>query len=241
MECVLIVEDDVELNVITKTYLEHEGFQTASAYSCAEAEEELKKQHIDIILLDVMLPDENGNCLCERLRRQSVCPIIFVSCIDDKTTMLDALRVGGDDYMVKPVDYDQLVGKIHALLRRVGEYQNRAQVKKETRAFKQFYLDTSRRRAVRTVYGEEEEVDLSPIEFSLLRYMSEHPDTLLLYTDLYSSIWDSDSLGDVRTVMVHISKLRKKIDPGQSGIITTVRGAGYIFSDVDAAEVPVCR
>ncbi len=76
------------------------------------------------------------------------------------------------------------------------------------------------------------EADLSSIEFNLLLYMAEHPDTLLLYDDLYSQVWSNDSLGDVRTVMVHISNLRKKIDPEKIGIIETVRGAGYIFSDI---------
>ncbi|MEG0876850.1 MAG: winged helix-turn-helix domain-containing protein, partial [Oscillospiraceae bacterium] len=77
-----------------------------------------------------------------------------------------------------------------------------------------------------------EEIDLSSIEYELLDYMSRHPGILLLYQQIYEAVWNSDSLGDVRTLMVHISNLRKKIDPDKSGIIETVRGAGYIFTDV---------
>ncbi|MCI9482331.1 MAG: winged helix-turn-helix transcriptional regulator, partial [Oscillibacter sp.] len=84
----------------------------------------------------------------------------------------------------------------------------------------------------RRILRDGQEVDLSSIEFALLQYMTSHPDTLLLYQDLYQNVWATDSLGDFRTVMVHISNLRKKIDPNRRGIIETVRGAGYIFSDV---------
>lgn len=231
MSLILIVEDDVELNAITKAYLTHAGFDTISAFSCKDAETVLESTNVDLILLDMMLPDRWGTALCELVREKSVCPIIFVSCIDDKQTMLDALDVGGDDYMVKPVDYEKLIAKIRAILRRVQEYADKLKSRSNMRVFRQFTIDTERHRVVRTIGGVED-TELSPIEYQLLGYMVENQDNLLLYADLYSNVWGNDAAGDVRTVMVHISNLRKKIDPEQTGMITTVRGAGYFFSDV---------
>ncbi|MFI3313271.1 MAG: response regulator transcription factor [Eubacteriales bacterium] len=231
MARILIVEDDVELNAITKAYLVHAGFDTVSAFSCHDAETILETSEVDLILLDMMLPDQWGTALCQRIREKSVCPIIFVSCIDDKQTMLDAFEVGGDDYMVKPVDYDQMIAKINVILRRISYYAERSREQAVVRVYRQFTVDTERRRVTRTV-GESQNVELSPIEYQLLAYMVENQDNLLLYADLYSNVWGNDAVGDVRTVMVHISNLRKKIDPQQTGMITTVRGAGYFFSDV---------
>lgn len=231
MSRILIVEDDVELNAIAKAYLTHAGFETSSAFSCKDAESVLESTEVDLILLDMMLPDRWGTALCQRIREKSTCPIIFASCIDDKQTMLDALAVGGDDYVVKPVDYDRLIAKIKAMLRRVQEYAERMRSNTSIRVYRQFTVDLERRRVMRTV-GTSVEVELSPIEYQLLCYMVENQDNLLLYADLYANVWGNDSAGDVRTVMVHISNLRKKIDPHQTGMITTVRGAGYFFSDV---------
>ncbi len=231
MSKILIVEDDVELNAITKAYLKHAGFETVRAFSSKDAENVLETTKVDLILLDMMLPDQWGTALCERIRKKSVCPIIFVSCIDDKQTLLDALEVGGDDYLIKPVDYDQMIAKINAILRRIGYYAEKEREKAPIQHYRQFIIDCDRRRVLRTV-GEHMDVELSPIEYQLLEYMVENQDNLLLYADLYANVWGKDSAGDVRTVMVHISNLRKKIDPEQTGMITTVRGAGYFFSDV---------
>ena len=125
--------------------------------------------------------------------------------------------------MVKPVRYPELLARADAVIRRSGKVPD-----EPLRTFKSFTMDTLHRRILR----DGAEVDLSSIEYALLEYMTEHPDTLLLYQDLYQKIWSSDSLGDFRTVMVHISNLRKKLDPDHLGIISTVRGAGYIFSDI---------
>ena len=132
--------------------------------------------------------------------------------------------------MVKPIDYDVLNVRIDAIMRRMQKPEPEVQEIKEdgVRRFRSFRVDTRYRRVIRG----EEEVDLSSIEYSLLAYMMDHPDVLLLYQDLYKQVWGNDSLGDTRTVMVHISNLRKKLDPDRKGIIGTVRGAGYIFSDV---------
>lgn len=127
--------------------------------------------------------------------------------------------------MVKPVRYPELLARADAVIRRT---QTQPKAENPLREFRSFTMDTLHHRILRN----NEEVDLSSIEYALLSHMVDHPDTLLLYQDLYEQVWASDSLGDTRTVMVHISNLRKKLDPDHRGIISTVRGAGYIFSDL---------
>lgn len=221
---ILLVEDDPDLSLITSVHLTNAGHRVTAAYTCAEAENLLIYHDFDIILLDIMLPDRSGDELCRTIRKQCDCPIIFMSCLDDGETIVQALHSGGDDYMVKPVRFPELLARIEAVIRRTASKPQNTSFHK----FQSFTIDTLHHLVLRG----EEEIGLSSIEYSLLQYMTNHPNTLLLYQDLYKNIWDSDSLGDVRTVMVHISNLRKKIDPDHKGVIQTVRGAGYIFSDV---------
>ena len=227
---ILLVEDDRDLSAITNTNLTLAGHRVDNAFTCSQAEELLAQNEYDIVLLDIMLPDRSGNELCDTIRQECDCPIIFMSCLGDSDTIVGALRSGGDDYMVKPVRYPELLARVDSVIRRTG---GRKQAKEQQedpsiQRMKSFSLDKHYRRIIRD--GEAE--DLSATEFSLLCYMIDHPNTLLLYQDLYQNVWDADSFGDVRTVMVHISNLRKKLDPDRRGIIETVRGAGYIFADV---------
>ena len=226
MYVALIVEDDADLAEITAAHLIHSGYQVDMAYTCAQAEEMLSKREYDLILLDEVLPDRSGDELCRTIRTKCACPIIFMSCLDDSDTIISALRSGGDDYMVKPVNYAELLARADAVIRRSSG--RKRELSGHMRTFRQFTIDTARHRVLRG----EREIELSSIEYALLLFMTEHPDTLLLYHDIYRHVCDSDSLGDVCTVMVHISNLRKKLDPDKTGIISTVRNAGYIFSDV---------
>jgi len=219
----LIVEDDEDLAAIAQVHMAHGGYETDVASTCRHAIELLEQREYDLILLDEILPDDRGDSLCRTIRTHSACPIIFMSCLDDSNTIISALRAGGDDYMVKPVDYAELLARADAIIRRTGGRRQ-----SRLRTFRQFSVDTLHRKVLR----DGRMVDLSSIEYAILLYMTEHPDTLLLYNEIYQNVWASDSLGDVRTVMVHISNLRKKIDPNRTGIIETVRGAGYIFSDM---------
>ena len=227
---ILLVEDDRDLSAITHTNLDHAGHWVDDAFTCSQAEKLLAQNEYDIVLLDIMLPDRSGRELCESIRRECDCPIIFMSCLGDSDTIVSALQSGGDDYMVKPVRYPELLERVDSVIRRTGGRKQTEERREDpsVQCMKSFSLDKHHHRIIR---GDEAE-DLSATEFSLLCYMLDHPNTLLLYHDLYQNVWETDSLGDFRTVMVHISNLRKKIDPDRRGIIETVRGAGYIFTDV---------
>ena len=228
MSRILQVEDDQDFSTITHMNLVHAGHQVDDAFTCAQAEALLAKNRYDLILLDMMLPDRAGDELCRTIRRDCDFPIIFMSCLEDSDTIVNALRSGGDDYMVKPVRYPELLARVEAVTRRAGKQEPKAEPTERVRQYRSFAVDTT----YRCILRGEQRVELSAIEYGLLAYMLDHPDTLLLYQDLYQNVWETDSLGDFRTVMVHIPNLRKKLDPDRSGIIKTVQGAGYIFSDV---------
>ncbi|MGI5979274.1 MAG: response regulator transcription factor [Oscillospiraceae bacterium] len=220
----LVVEDDKDLSTITQMNLAHAGYVVDAAFTCAQALKQFEENSYDLVLLDMVLPDMRGDEFCRTIRSNCICPIIFVSCLDDSGAIVGALKSGADDYMVKPIRYDELLARAEAIIRRTqGRKANSS-----TLRFRQFTVDTVHH----TVTRGGERVELSSIEYAILLFLVQHPGELLLYHQIYEHVWASDSLGDIRTVMVHISNLRKKIDPDHSGIIETVRGAGYIFTDV---------
>lgn len=231
---ILIVEDDEDLSFITKAHLDELGYCTETACSCREARECIQKEKYDLILLDLMLPDATGIDLCSEIRKSVYCPIIFMSCIGESDTVISALKEGGDDYVVKPMNYMELAARIEANIRRKKLYENRNQNRQEKNIYcGTFYVSTH----THNLHTEEEEISLSPIEYKLIMLFLERKDELLLYEELYRCIWGSDDLGDVRTVMVHVSNLRKKLEKIKQDYIQTVRGAGYIFvSNREAKE-----
>lgn len=233
MAQILIVEDDTELSEGMRSFLESAGYDVECVGKGGDALLYMGDGPADLILVDLLLPDMGGMELCGKIRDVSDCPVIYVSRIADSEAIVMALESGGDDYLVKPIDYDQLLARIHAKLRRIGgALKKEIPVLPAVIQFKQFTLDINRHKVMHYFRGGVREILLSPTEYSLLVYMSENPGRLLMYSELYENVWDCASLGDVRTVMVHVSNLRKKIDLRQAGIITSVRGAGYIFSDV---------
>ena len=229
MEQILLVEDDSSLSFITKRLLESRGYEVTAALSLADARETLRKKRFDLILLDMMLPDGEGTQLCEEIRETSVCPIIFVSCLSDNMTKISALQKGGDDYVTKPVNYEELITRVQVNIRRAKQYNLK------TEADELSYPGLLVKKQVREVWlldeggGQETLADLSPIEYALLLCLMDHEGELVLYQNLYQQVWQVEDLGDVRTVMVHVCNLRKKLGNAGKELIHTVRSAGYIF------------
>lgn len=231
MHRILIVEDDLDLSDITALHLTTAGYETAQVHSIAEARLLLEEETYSLVLLDILLSDGDGYSLSQEIRDRCRCPIIFMSCLDDSFSIISAFRHGGDDYMVKPARYEELLSRVASHLENARRFENReTPVFRETKIkLKRFTIDLERRRVL---LDGNAETELSAIEFSLLQYMVDNKGKLLLYEELFRNVWGADCAGDVRTVLVHISNLRKKIDPEHVGIIETVRGAGYILSDV---------
>jgi DNA-binding response OmpR family regulator len=229
----LIAEDDADLAEITRLRLSRAGFLTETAHNLSQMPGLLENHTFDIILMNSVMPEREGEPsseeMCRSIRGRCRCPIIFLCGAEDNGTIQNMISAGADDYMVKPVRYDELILRIKARIQQVRLYPDRATPNWSGSLIrlKRLIIDLRQRR----VTAGDEEISLSPIEFSLLTYMAQRQGSLLLYEDLYRHVWDADCLGDTRTIMVHISNLRKKVDPDHAGLIETVRGAGYIFSD----------
>ena len=221
---VLLLADDVESSLIAAHHLQQNQCLVDQAYSYDRAVELLKAHSYDLILLDEFLFDQNAGEFCADIRSYCTCPIIFVSCCSDSKSVVTALENGGDDYMVKPINYKELLARAEAIDRRLRDGEK---IPDNLREFCSFSMDTVHRYVLRN----NKIIELAPIEYSLLVYLADHPDRLLLYQELYEQVWGCDWLGDKETVMVHISNLRKKINPEHKGLISTVRGEGYVFSD----------
>ena len=231
MEYILLVEDDKQLSFITKRILVSKGYGVVTAFSIRQAKSELKKREFDLILLDMMLPDGEGSQMCEEIREYSVCPIIFVSCLSDQDTKLSALRMGGDDYVTKPVNYEELLVRIEVNIRRAKQYSEKKIISDELH-FPGLCVKRKMREAWTTDNKGKllEKLELSPLEYALLICLIDNQGELVLYQDLFKQVWQTEDASDVRTVMVHVSNLRKKM--GECGkLIHTVRSAGYIFKE----------
>ena len=232
MDKILLVEDDFSLSKITKRIIEKNGYEVTQAYSVEEATACMKEKRFDLILLDLMLPDGAGTDLCRKIREHSFCPIIFVSCISDSETKIDALQLGGDDYITKPVNYDELIARIQINIRRAKMY-NLGRSDAEIEQFPGLYVNKKSRAVWLTDEAEKPvtKVDLSPTEYKILCVFMEKHGELILYHELFRELWSEEDLGDVRTVMVHVSNLKKKLGSVGEKMFRTVRGAGYIFGN----------
>ncbi len=225
MAKILVVEDDKDLAMLTARQLEGQGYQVFCAEDGKSTLQILKDESVDLILLDVMLPDCDGHELCQRICSIYEYPIIFMSCLGDSTTIVQAFRGGGCDYLVKPVNITELVERIEENLKKSRG--------KQMLEFRQFILDKKNYQVYRrTEEGEcAEKLDLSPTEYKLLMEFVGNPGEIRLYKELYRAIWEHGEIEDIRTLMVHVSNLRKKIDYQHRETIRAVRGVGYIFFD----------
>lgn len=223
---ILLVEDDIDICEIIKMYMSRTNNSLHIAHSPNEALKLVNENSYDLILLDIMLPDITGIDLCSRLRKDLLCPIIFMSCIDDDETIVKALEKGGDDYIVKPFNCSVLLARIEANMRRVQmEARNPSTNNKIT--LDDFTINGSDY----TVIKKDKKINLTPIEFKIITYMSANPNRVITLEELHQKIWNEPSLDDVRTVKVHVSNLRKKIEdnPSNPKHIKTVRRIGYLF------------
>lgn len=219
---IMIVDDDPHICEIVEVYCEKEGFTTAYSHQGAEAIQLLKSFEPDLIVLDVLLANENGIDWCKQARQFTDAPIVFLSSQDEDEIKISALTYGGDDYVTKPFSPGVLMAKIKAHLRRVSSGR-----KEQLLELPGLTLDYY----TQSVNMGDTSVFLSKKEFSLLSYMAQNVNRVIGVDTLFQIIWGMESLEDTRTVAVHISNLRKKIevDPAHPELIVTVRGSGYML------------
>ncbi|WP_184397084.1 response regulator [Rhizobium sp. BK650] len=223
---VLIVEDEPAIAQILEGYLSRDGFRTVRA-----GDGEIALQHHahlkpDIVLLDVRLPKLDGFDVLARLRQAGSTPVIMVTAIADDIDRLAGLRLGADDYVVKPFNPQEVVARVKAVLRRTRGEQDRA-----VKRFGAIEVDFTSYAAFVTSGERRTQLSLTLSEFRILAYMIRHPTQAFARADILDAcLPESDAL--VRTVDTHISNLRRKLEElGQTGFLPAVRGIGYRFSD----------
>lgn len=220
MEKILIADDEELMRQLVADFLKPEGYEILEAADGKEALEIYKKEHPDLILLDVMMPGYDGWTVCREIRRESTVPIMMLTAKGEEIDQLFAYDLGADEYITKPFSPKILVAKIKALLRR-------AQNEKENNEPE---AGVAIDRDARQVIIDGKKVDLSPTEYKLLNYLMSNTGKALSRRQILNQVWNYDYYGDLRTVDTHINRLRIKL--GDKGhYIHTVRGYGYRYDD----------
>lgn len=224
---VLVVDDEKLIVKGIRFSLEQDGMEVDCAYDGEEALEAAKKKEYDIILLDVMLPKITGFEVCQQIREFSSMPIIMLTAKGDDMDKILGLEYGADDYITKPFNILEVKARIKAIIRRSSKKaaENQAKVVK----FEDLNLDCESRR----VYIRNKEVNLTAKEFDLLELLIFNQNKVYSRENLLNIVWGYDYPGDVRTVDVHIRRLREKIEdnPSEPKYIHTKWGVGYFFHD----------
>jgi two-component system, OmpR family, response regulator len=219
----LVVDDEPNIVDLLSTSLRFAGFEVATALTGGDAVKAAERHRPDLVLLDVMLPDVDGFVVLRRLRAgHDRLPVLFLTARDAKDDKVTGLTLGGDDYVTKPFSLEEVVARIRAVLRRTradgGERSARMTV-----------ADLELDDESHEVWRGGREVQLSPTEFNLLRYLMVNAGRVLSKAQILDHVWSYDFDGDANIVESYISYLRRKLDDGDEPLIHTVRGVGYVL------------
>jgi DNA-binding response OmpR family regulator len=225
MANILLVEDENTLAEVLRYNLEREGYTVSVASDGVSGLDLARKERLDLVILDIMLPRLDGFSVCRILRRESDLPILMLTARQDEVDRIAGLELGADDYVVKPFSLGELLARVRAILRRTERPV--ATGNREVLEAGDLRVDSGSRRAWR----DERELSLSQKEFDLLACLIRNRGIALSRDLLLERVWGYDFMGDSRTVDVHIRWLREKIepDPAKPVYIQTVRGVGYRF------------
>jgi two-component system OmpR family response regulator len=220
MESLLVVDDEPTVRELLSATLRFAGFAVTSAATGAAAVDAARREPPDLVLLDVMLPDMDGFTVVRRLREGGErVPVLFLTARDAPADKVQGLTLGGDDYVTKPFDLEELIARIRAILRRTGGSSVDVLVVGE------LSLDP----AGRQVSLSGTPVRLSPTEFRLLHHLMRNAGTVVSKADILERVWQYDFGGDASIVDTYISYLRRKLDPS---LIRTVHGVGYVLNRI---------
>jgi two-component system alkaline phosphatase synthesis response regulator PhoP len=225
---ILIVEDEKDILQLLKLYLEKEGYRTATALTGLEALTQVKAEHPDLIILDLMLAEMDGLEVCKRIRadrQTAMIPIIMLTAKAEESDTVIGLELGADDYITKPFSPKALVARVKALFRRV----DRTDEDSPRYVYKSLVLDRSRHE----VKMDGQEVSLTTKEFGLLEHLLRNPGRVLTRDQLLNAVWGYDYYGTTRTVDVHVRRLKQKM-PVLDDAIVSVKSLGYKLKDSDA-------
>lgn len=220
---VLIVEDDKEINNILRTFLEQKGYEVWTALDGHVATQQMNEREYDLILMDLMLPFKSGERLIKELREKSQTPVIVLSAKTMLETKLEVLRLGADDYILKPFDLEEVLVRMEVVLRRSGTGEGETKAADILSCGELTYFLTENR-----VTFASQEIALTAKEMHLLRLFLENPEKVFTKANLYEAVWNDVYYYEDNTINVHISNLRNKLKKatGQD-FVETVWGIGY--------------
>lgn len=227
MSKILIIEDEESIAELEKDYLELSGFEVETERRGDEGLEKALSDTVDLVILDLMLPEMDGFEICRRIREQKNTPVIMVSARKDDIDKIRGLGLGADDYMTKPFSPSELVARVKAHLARYERLVNSNVKENDIVEIRGIKIDKTARR----VWVNREEKNFTTKEFDLLTFLAENPNHVFTKEELFREIWDMESIGDIATVTVHIKKIREKVefDTSKPQYIETIWGVGYRF------------
>jgi len=216
MKNILLVEDNDTIIMGLKYSLEQDNFKVISAQNVSEFNGKIDKNDIDLVLLDVSLPDGNGFEICKKIKSKKDIPVIFLTAQDEETSVVLGLDLGADDYIVKPFRTRELISRINSVLRRYGHNES------NLIQYKNIKIDTSSAK----VYKDNEEIIFTSLEYKILLMLFSNQNKLISREQLLEKIWDiAGNFVNDNTLTVYIKRIREKL--GDETIIKTVRGLGY--------------
>lgn len=220
---ILVIDDEPSILNLVSAYLKPEGYEVYTAPDGPSGLKAARAYKPDLVVLDIMLPGMDGIELLTNLRRESDVYVIMLTAKTEETDKIVGLSVGADDYVTKPFSPRELVARIKAALRRLQ--RGSTLTEGNVLAFKRVRIDTGSRQ----VWVDDQLVELTTVEFDLLRVLAEHRGLVLSREQLLEKVWGYDYYGEMRVVDVHIGHIRQKL--GDESLIATVRGVGYRFED----------
>jgi two-component system response regulator ResD len=223
MKTILIVDDEEKIREVIASYLYSEGYRVFEAQTGAEALHHVRNESIDLVVLDLMLPDMPGEEVCRTIRQHLSIAVLMLTAKVSEDVRVHGLSLGADDYVLKPFSLRELAARTKVILRRANDDTLLA----DCISFGELEIDTAKHE----VYKRGELVNLTPNEFKLLLILARHPERTFIRDELIEKVLGFDFEGDVRTIDQHIKNLRQKIenDPKQPQYIVTVFGVGYRF------------
>jgi len=231
-EKILVVDDEKDLVDLISYNLEKDGFTVVKAYDGEEALRQVRARKPHLVILDLMLPGIQGMDVCKLIRNDpenAFLPVIMLTAKGEEIDKILGLEIGADDYVTKPFSVRELLARVHAVLRR--STPQKGGTKKEMSAYKDLHIDYDSH----LVTVKNKEVDLSPTEFKLLKFLALSPGRVYTRDQLLYHVWGDETFVEPRTVDVHIKRLRAQIEENMARpqYVLTVRGFGYKFADIE--------
>ncbi|MCC3357704.1 response regulator transcription factor [Bacillus sp. REN16] len=222
MATILIIEDDMAIHSLIREALDLNGFKTLNAYSGTEGKLLFEQYHVDLVLLDLMLPGMNGEEFLQQVRQNSTIPVIVISAKNDQESKLELLTNGADDYITKPFDLKELLVRIQIQLRHAAKTSDNNM--KEIH-----YKNISVNLDTREVKNNDQILHLTGREYAILLLFLENPQKVFSRSNIYESVWNEPFFDNDKTINMHISNLRNKLNSDDQSYIKTIWGIGFKF------------